>query len=1143
MSDGETFGDGGGGGDVLMVGLGADVPAFTRDIDAAVTAFRAGVARLEEAGRDATLLDAAKVSGDARGVTTAFDGIATAIRRTAADAGLTTEAFLATIDAARSTPAGVRELNTAIGEGISLVRTLAKEVDTTNATEIASFRALVDTQRQSMLATEASVAQFGQLNAVVRQFEANVGRAADAAASESRTILRAFSGEINPLNTADVGALRELIAEQRAYAESVGISSAEVAKLAGVERELETSVTRAAAAERASLVEGTRYDSTRAESATKLVTVESELTAALRAGDATLAARISLERELAQVRRALASSTELERTAAGLERVSHSVEHAGGAAEIFGHKGQHAAIGIAFGLAELTRGGSEAESAGVRILHTVSALALAFGPEGLLVSAVASTGLAIYTVFTKTREEIEATRKKAEDELNALIDAGNIAGIRARAQSDLFGKPSAGFSDVAPGAFKGGIRDLEAQQAIELADTQRAIKAHDAALFKVAQDRIREIKTQLSPLQEDYEKAAEFLRNPALLPKLAGPIETTITAQGPRTVAQEFTALEQQVRAVADALREVERTGAVLPGLGERFFETEDRVRAVLERQSDALGTNALKLRGMLFDLDKALGTAVVVDVTLPDPTLDRLHRQLAAALDPSALVRDAQRSAAQLNPYLYDASRTARTIDNPFDLSEVTTTLAGAARPAHDLRNELQGITSGARGLLQAADAAGAIGDGARRSIDGVLSLVDSIGSLQSATTGLGKLGAGLGIAGAAISLGSGIASLFDKSQAEKDRDAALRANTDSLARLTSAFNGFNAASPASALRGVGVSRDFLTAYAQTFGKLGDRNTFNEGALTQALTANNLTRTQYVDLAKQYGFDVLDSKGRIIPDAVLALGKQLQAAAEMATKFGKSLGDVTELVTARSKIFDTDTDPTQGLRDSLEIFKTTAPKLFDGYLSGIDTTTDAGRAQLEAATRRLFDDLAHGLIPLDEFGNLTRDDVVNALLSLDSGLDALNTSATATAATFGDVNASVRGFKRAMLEFNAQDAKGASPASPLLSPSLPLPTTPFDGPQVLTGVITDAIGKGFAGAPGRDGRPATSAADALLAVLQQQGVGGTTNYNFASLIVQAAQGEDGRALLKKIIDAATIEARSAGPVAQRAVLAWPRPA
>lgn len=126
-----------------------------------------------------------------------------------------------------------------------------------------------------------------------------------------------------------------------------------------------------------------------------------------------------------------------------LDRTAKKGAEAGAAAGQLG--GKYAAAGqqIASAAENMARSGQISGEAAKQMVQQGASMAMMFGVGGPIVGAVAIAGLAIFEVFDRTRKEMEATRRKAEEELNALARNRDVGGLALRAQKLYEGDPFA----------------------------------------------------------------------------------------------------------------------------------------------------------------------------------------------------------------------------------------------------------------------------------------------------------------------------------------------------------------------------------------------------------------------------------------------------------------------------------------------------------------------------------------------------------------------------------------------------------------------------------------------------------------------------------------------------------------------------
>lgn len=188
------------------------------------------------------------------------------------------------------------------------------------------------------------------------------------------------------------------------------------------------------------LSRGASFEQSRSAAVKQLVTLEASLTDALKATNLTLEQQVTIGDQLARVQRGIAigigdvnraqSATAAVATQAGARQTAilqaqtqgmtlfgRQVTNARGQVVGFGRSGLNAFNALAFGMSQMAATGSVS----FRSLASSAASALSFfGPGGALAAALTATGLVLVDFFTRSRREIEETRKKAQEEIRAL---------------------------------------------------------------------------------------------------------------------------------------------------------------------------------------------------------------------------------------------------------------------------------------------------------------------------------------------------------------------------------------------------------------------------------------------------------------------------------------------------------------------------------------------------------------------------------------------------------------------------------------------------------------------------------------------------------------------------------------------------
>jgi hypothetical protein len=162
----------------------------------------------------------------------------------------------------------------------------------------------------------------------------------------------------------------------------------------------------------------------------------------------------------------------------------------------------NAALGIAAALQSIAVSGDLSAGALKNLLTQLSLLAVGFGPQGKLVAAAAVGASAIVDLFTRARTEMEATRKKFDDELALMLNAGDRAGITGKMAALWLGTPAKDFKD--------GIVSLRDQiAALEPKDLGSAL---GQALGGGPAGTLKQLKKDLADALAQYEKFERALQ-------------------------------------------------------------------------------------------------------------------------------------------------------------------------------------------------------------------------------------------------------------------------------------------------------------------------------------------------------------------------------------------------------------------------------------------------------------------------------------------------------------------------------------------------------------------------------------------------------------------------------------------------------
>lgn len=232
-------------------------------------------------------------------------------------------------------------------------------------------------------------------------------------------------------------------------------------------------------------IAGAQFSATSAESLAGLRQAETALQASLKTTTLTMEQRVQVAQQLDRVQDALTRSTQegavamagaaraTEQTAASAGLMSRFINRSTGDFTALGRRASGALIGISFALDGIVQGGGKATDSVHGILRAVATVAPAFGPEGLLVSAVAAGTDAIIGIFDATKEGMKDAVTTALAELDRL-NRGSAAAAAEAANEIVQGNPFAATPDD-----RVGLAGLRSQKA-EIESAMAAVRATDA---------------------------------------------------------------------------------------------------------------------------------------------------------------------------------------------------------------------------------------------------------------------------------------------------------------------------------------------------------------------------------------------------------------------------------------------------------------------------------------------------------------------------------------------------------------------------------------------------------------------------------------------------------------------------------------
>lgn len=350
-----------------------------------------------------------------------------------------------------------------------------------------------------------------------------------------------------------------------------------------------------------------------------------------------------------------------------------------------------------------------------------------------------------------------------------------------------------------------------------------------------------------------------------------------------------------------------------------------------------------------------------------------------------------------------------------------------------------LRSIAVAARGILNIADAFGEVSDELRDVLEGVSGIAEGLEAARKAQQAIkaskaaGK-GAGLqdilAMAGGIVGIIGGVASvlggLFGKSDEEKQREQEraniLRENNQRLSDLVASMRGMTGE-----IKNLVDTRAAL-AFTQSPGFVQTANLVGPNRLTMLMISQfGLTLRDLDRIAAEVGVTIRNSAGQIVPEALQQLYDALLLAAEAATRFHDNLEHRRRRLELRADIEDVEDTPVAKINRELQLLSEFGLPIFEQFFAGIDTTTAEGQAQLENALRALFDALESGALPLEAFGRLNLDELLDIIMGVEGALDQLREQANSLTDALKNVPT---GFKVALARFDAAAAEVAAIAS-----------------------------------------------------------------------------------------------------------------
>lgn len=376
------------------------------------------------------------------------------------------------------------------------------------------------------------------------------------------------------------------------------------------------------------------------------------------------------------------------------------------------------------------------------------------------------------------------------------------------------------------------------------------------------------------------------------------------------------------------------------------------------------------------------------------------------------------------------------------------------AAKAQEKFQRSMEGVANLASGILSIAQAFGEVGESTEKMLEGIAQASRAIADFSRAKAAkdlFGQVTSLFGILGGVVSV---LDAIFSKSPLAKEHEDIIRSNTEELAKLRIEIRDFN--------NTVGEKLELVSQLSSetvqslldvlkkgppvTVGNLipdvnANKQFFQATAdLIAKFREMGFSLEEMAEIARQSGITLLDSHGRIIPQAVEQWREQMQLAAQAATRFKNTVDDQTSALKLRNKAFGIEETPSQVITDTIALFKKFAPELFEKFFAGITSASDPAAQRI--AIQRFVEDFIANLIPPELFKGLDKEDVMKFI---DEWLDAIGEmTEAANGATESMLNVP-QGFKVERARFMATLAEVVRRLDPPPTPAPP-PVVPIGG-------------------------------------------------------------------------------------------------
>lgn len=213
---------------------------------------------------------------------------------------------------------------------------------------------------------------------------------------------------------------------------------------------------------------------------------------------------------------------------------------------------------MAMGFESVARSGNLAGEGLKQIIASGAEIGFMFGPTGAVVGALGIATMGIVSMFRRAREEMEETKRKAEEVFRQMVNAGDLAALTKRAQEIQFGTVSERMDSPDGVAGLEAMRRRERELVESIENPRNSAAAIGLARRKAE---LEELRKEIKPLQEEYDRVRAFLLNPltdnppfqrpAIVSSAAGP------GAGAKDAAREAQRIADRVRDQEEKLRKI----------------------------------------------------------------------------------------------------------------------------------------------------------------------------------------------------------------------------------------------------------------------------------------------------------------------------------------------------------------------------------------------------------------------------------------------------------------------------------------------------------------------------------------------------------------------------------------------------------